>query len=52
VRGVARFFTWDVKASQVIEVYDWARTRHGKKPEFFPRIPHPGHLTGQYTPRE
>jgi len=32
---VRDFFTWDVKARQVIEVYDWARTRHGKKPEFF-----------------
>jgi glycosyltransferase involved in cell wall biosynthesis len=32
---VRDLFTWDVKARQIIEVYDWARTRHGKKPEFF-----------------
>lgn len=28
-------FTWDVKARQIIEVYDWALGRHPEKPEFF-----------------
>ena len=27
-------FTWDVKARQIIEVYDWVRKRRPNKPEF------------------
>jgi glycogen synthase len=32
---VLDLFTWDVKARQVIEVYDWARRRQPNRPEFF-----------------
>ncbi len=34
---VQKSFTWDVKARQVMAVYDWVLNRRPDKPEFFPR---------------
>jgi len=32
---VRKLFTWDVKAGQIIEIYDWVRGRRTEKPKFF-----------------
>lgn len=32
-------FTWEVKASQVMQVYDWVLKRRAEKPVFFPSPP-------------
>ena len=32
---VRELFTWDVKARQVIEIYEWIRGHRANKPQFF-----------------
>jgi glycosyltransferase involved in cell wall biosynthesis len=33
---VHKYFSWDVKARQMLEIYDWVRGRRPEKPDFFP----------------
>ncbi len=39
IRRVDRHFTWDAKARQILEVYDWALGRRPTKPDFPVPIP-------------
>jgi hypothetical protein len=32
------YFSWEVKARQVLEIYDWVRGRRPEKPDFFPEF--------------
>ena len=32
------YFSWEVKARQVLEIYDWVRGRRPEKPDFFPDL--------------
>jgi glycosyltransferase involved in cell wall biosynthesis len=34
-KHVEKFYTWDAKALQVMEIYDWVLGSQNQKPEFF-----------------